>query len=320
MLLQIFKSNQTIVGLIVVLLSVLLWIPGFFVSQALILESGAVAFNGVNFLFEPRWLNVLLTSLLISGQAIFLNSIINSHKVLKSNTFLVALFYVLINGSAFVLFSLNLILIVNTFILLMLHQLFLLYNASQANGTLFNLGLFVGVASVLYHPLIVLFPLTIFCIAYIRTPKGKDFLILIIGFLVPFFYWVTYLYLTNHLVTTIDNYFLYHRDAVDKGIAFNNYFLYVLGILTLAAFFNLITTLGRKVVKTRKLLITVLLLIIVSATTFLFKSQDFRATYLLLSVPIAILLAHFFLDMKRKMLAELMFVVLLVSLVLGYFL
>jgi hypothetical protein len=64
----------------------------------------------------------------------------------------------------------------------------------------------------------------------------------------------------------------------------------------------------------------VLLLIIVSATTFLFKSQDFRATYLLLSVPIAILLAHFFLDMKRKMLAELMFVVLLVSLVLGYFL
>ena len=320
MLLQIFKSNQSIVGLIVVLLTVLLWIPGFFVSQEMILNIEVVKFNGFDFLFEPRWFNVVLTSLLIGGQAIFLNYIINSHKVLKSKTFLVALFYVLINGSAFVLFSLNLILVVNTFILLMLHQLFMLYNSVQANARLFNLGFFVGVVAVLYNPLIILFPLVIFSITYVRTPKGKDFLILIIGLLVPFIYWSAYLYLTNQLITTIDNYLLFHQDTVEKGIILNSYFLYGLGLLTLAAIFNLLTTLGRKVVKTRKLLIIVLLLLLVSSATYFYNTQNFRVTYLLLGIPVAIILAHFFLNMKRKMLAELIFVMLIVGLVLDYFL
>mgnify|MGYP003654081629 CR=1 FL=1 len=320
MLLQIFKSNQSIVGLLVVLFSVLLWVPGFFVSQEEIVKLGIVTFNEFDFLFQPRWLNVFLTSLLIGGQAIFLNYIINSNKVLKSTTFLVALFYVLIYGSAFGLFSLNLILIVNTFVLLVLHQLFMLYNSTQVNATLFNLGFFVGIASVLYNPLLILFPLVIFSIAYIRTPKGKDFLILIIGFLIPFIYWVSYLYLTNQLIPIIDNYLLFHYAVVDKGIFANSYFLYLLGLFSIIAIFNMLAMLGRKVVKTRKLLIIVLLLLLVSLATYFYRMQDFRVTYLILGVPIAIILAHFFLNMKRKMLAELIFVMLIVGLVLDYFL
>lgn len=320
MLLEIFKSNKSIVGVLVVILSIGLWIPGFFISQEVILKTLAANFNGIDFLFSPRWLNVILTSLLISGQAIYLNYIVSSNKLFKSNSFLVALFYVLLNGAGLVLFSLNLILIVNTFVLLLLHQLFKLYNLQQASTTLFNLGFFVGIATVLYNPLIVLLPLTIFGIAYVRTPKGKDFLILLTGLLVPFIYWLTYLYLTNQLITIIDNYVLFHTNKVDKVTITNYYFLSFVSFLSILAILHLILSIGRNVVKTRKLLMMVLLLLGVCLVTYLFKTQDARITYLILTVPVAIVLANFFTSVKKRILGELIFILLIVTILLDYFL
>ena len=320
MLLEIFKSNKSIVGVLIVILSVVLWIPGFFISHETILATPIVGFSGVDFLFTPRWLNVIFTALLISGQAVYLNYIVSVNKLFKSNSFLAALFYVLLNGAGLVLFSLNLILIVNTFVLLLLHQLFKLYNLQQATTTLFNLGFFVGIAIVLYNPLIVLLPLTIFGIAYVRTPKGKDFLILLIGLLVPFVYWITYLYLTNQLITTIDNYVLFHTNEVDKVVTTNYYFLGFVSLLSILAMLNLILTIGRNVVKTRKLLMMVLLLLGVSSVTFLFSTQDYRVTYLILTVPVAIVLANFLTSIKKRIIGELIFILLIVSILLDYFL
>jgi hypothetical protein len=320
MLLEIFKSNKSIVGVLVVILSVVLWIPGFFISHETILATPIVSFSGVDFLFTPRWLNVLLTTLLIGGQAVYVNYIASVNKLFKSNSFLAALFYVLLNGAGLVLFSLNLILIVNTFVLLLLHQLFKLYNLQQAATTLFNIGFFVGLATVFYNPLIVLLPLAIYGIAYIRTPKGKDFLILLIGLLVPFTYWTTYLYLTNQLITTIDNYVLFHIDKVDKVVTTNYYFLGFVSLLSILAVLNLILTIGRNVVKTRKLLMMVLLLLGVCSVTYLFSTQDYRVTYLILTVPLAILLANLFTSIKKRILSELIFILLIVTILLDYFL
>ena len=320
MLLEIFKSNKSIVGVLVVMLSVILWVPGFFISHETILETQVASFNGLEFLFAPRWLNVLLTALIIAGQAVLLNYIVNSNKVLKSNSFLVGLFYVLLNGVGLVLFSLNLIIVVNIFVLLLIHQLFKLYNLQQANASLFNLGFFVGISVVLYNPLIVLLPLAIFGIAYVRTPKGKDFLVLLIGFLIPFIYWFTYLYLTNELVATIDNYVLFYTDEVDNAIATNYYFLGFISFLSVLAVFNLFLTIGKNVTKTRKLLMMVLLLFGVLACTYFFRTQDCRATYLLLVVPISIILANFFTGIKRRGIGELVFILLIVTILLDYFL
>ncbi|MCB9360563.1 MAG: hypothetical protein H6587_08255 [Flavobacteriales bacterium] len=320
MLLEIFKSNKSIVGVLVVILSVVLWIPGFFISHETILATPIVNFNGIDFLFAPRWLNVLLTTLLISGQAIYLNFIVSENKLFKSNSFLVALFYVLLNGAGLVLFSLNLILVVNTFVLLLIHQLFKLYNLQQATTTLFNLGFFVGIATVLYNPLIVLLPLAFFGIAYVRTPKGKDFLILLIGLLVPFIYWLTYLYLTNQLITIIDNYVLFHTDKADKAIATNYYFLGFISLLSVLAVLNLVLTIGRNVVKTRKLLMMVLLLLGVCSVTYFFSTQNYRVTYLILTVPVAIVLANFFTSIKKRIIGELIFMLLIATILFDYFL
>ncbi|TXB64610.1 hypothetical protein FRY74_09165 [Vicingus serpentipes] len=320
MLLEIFKSNKSIVGVLVVILSIVLWMPGFFISQEVILKTQVANFNGIDFLFSPRWLNIIITSLLISGQAIYLNYIVSTNKLLKSNSFLVAVFYVLLNGAGLVLFSLNLLLVVNTLVLLLIHQLFKLYNLQQANATIFNVGFFLGLAVVLYNPFILLLPLAIFGIAYVRTPKGKDFLILIIGFLVPFIYWVTYLYLNNQLIFTIDNYLLFHSDKIDKVIIKNYYFLSFVSFLSILAIFNLILLIGRNVVKTRKLLMMVFLLMGVSALTYFFKLQDLRFTYLILIVPLSIILANFFTGIKKRAIGELAFMLLLVSIILDYFL
>lgn len=320
MLLQIFKSNQSIVGLLVVLLTIALWVPGFFISQEIILSKASTKFNDIFFLFEPKWINVLLTSFLIGGQAIFLNYIINSQKLLKSNTFLVALFYVIINSAGGLIFSLNSIVIANTFILLILHQIFKLYNVSSANSIIFNLGLFIGVATVIYLPLISLLLLGLIAITYVKPPKGKDFLILLIGFFVPIIYWVTYLYLTNQISTITKGIDIFKISFTVQENYDWSYFTIVFWIIVFISLFNLIVSLGRNVMKIKKLLMISLLLMFFCGLTTFISNQNYLITYLLLSIPSAIFIAHFFSNIKRKILGELLLIIIIAAVVLDYFL
>ncbi len=320
MLLEIFKSNKSIVGVLAIILSVVLWIPGFYISQDIIELTPTLNFNSTNFLFEPRWLNIIVTSLLVGFQAVFLNFIVNSHKVLKSNSFLAALFYVLLNGAGLVLFSLNLILVVNTFVLLMLYSLFKLYGLQNANATIFNLGMFLGISFVLHSHFIVLFPIAVFTITYVRTSNVKDYIILLIGFLVPGIYWLTYLFLNDELLQFITEYEFIQNVAASNSIEKGYYFLVVLSVISIAAVFNLITTIGRNVVKVRKLQVIIVFLTLACLIIFLFRLGDYTTIYLIMVLPLSIVLANLFVNIKRRGLAELGFIILLVSLLLDYFL
>jgi hypothetical protein len=69
-------------------------------------------------------IQVFITSVLIGLQAVFLNYIINEEKLIKGNTHLVGLFFVVLNAAASLFLSFNPIIIVNFFVL---GVLFLIY-------------------------------------------------------------------------------------------------------------------------------------------------------------------------------------------------
>ena len=319
MLLEIFKSNKRIVGGLIVLLSIILWVPGFFVDGGINVNANSVSLGGINFLFEPKWLNIVLTSILIGGQGLFLNYTITTHKLLKTNSYLVALFYVLLNGCGLFIFSLSAIIVANSFVLLAVSQLFKLYNLSQATSTLFNLGLFVGLASIIYFPFIVFFFIALFSLSYICSPKGRDFLVVFIGAGLPFLYWGVYLFLTNDVFKFLESFILFPQEVNSTIIGAHYYFLYAIGAVGVLSFIYLLISLGRNVAKTRKLLVVVLVMTLVCGCT-LFFTQKYSWTYLVMIIPGAIVIANFMENIKKRWQRELIFYTLVFSLVLDYFL
>ncbi len=91
-------------------------------------------------------------------------------------------------------------------------------------------------------------------------------------------------------------------------------------IVTIMGMLNLFVTISNSIVKIRKMLVVVLLMLILGLLTMFLNKFDFIATLIVISIPLSIIVANFFQNIKRPWLAELLFSSLLVSVLLGYFL
>ncbi|MBX2958761.1 MAG: hypothetical protein KF732_02285 [Flavobacteriales bacterium] len=322
MVIRIFKTNQVIANVFILLLSILLWIPGYFVTVKINIPYYSL-FNFFGaWLLKMQSFQVFVASVLVGLQAVFLNYIINEEKLIKGNSHLVGLFYVVLNSAASLFLSFNPIILVNFFVLGVLFFFFKLYTLTHAKSFLFNAGFLIGVGSLIFSPLLVLFPLLWIVLSYLRTPNVKDYFISLFGALLPFVYFISYIYLTDQLlkVSFID---WIINDTVFEATSFSQTYFYYLGVLIVLLVFavaSLFLNLFREVVKTRKLYIIIFLLTVFLLTTILFNSDNILALYVLLSVPFSVLLANFFNQIKREWLAELYFTMLCLGIAAGYFL
>ncbi|MGE0561399.1 MAG: DUF6427 family protein [Flavobacteriales bacterium] len=322
MIVKIFKTNQIIANIFIVLLSVLLWIPGYYNHVELNFENHSLFNLFGKWFVEHRWINVLFTSFLIGFQAVFLNFIINQEKLIKGNTHLVGLFYVVLNGALALLFTINPIIIVNTFLITILFLMFKLYSQSEAKALLFNTCFLLSIGTLFYMPLFCLLPLIWIVLSYVRTPGYRDYFISLIGFLLPFLYLTTYLYITDGLYKSNIIDWIYYLSIFPKLLLNQPYFYYI-SVLTgfvILSGASLVSQLSREVVKDRKLFIVLILMTIFIASTVLFNTSDYISLYILLTIPFSVVLANYFYKLKKEWLAEVFFILLVLGILASYFL
>lgn len=322
MIVKIFKTNQIIANIFIVLLSVLLWIPAYYIDVELNFENHSLFNLFGKWFVEYRWLNVLFTSLLIGFQAVFLNFIINQEKLIKGNTHLIGLFYVVLNGAFALLFTINPVIITNTFLITMLFLMFKQYSRSDVKSPLFNVSFLLSLATLFYTPIFCLFPLIWIVLSYVRTPSFRDYFISLIGFLLPFVYLISYLYITDELYQSNIIDWIYYPAIFSQNVLNQPFLYYVLvlfGFVVLSGA-SLILQLSRDVVKDRKLFVVLILLTIFIVVTVLFNTNDYISLYILLTIPISVVLANYFNKLKKEWLAEVFFIVLVLGILAGYFL
>ena len=322
MVIRIFKTNQIIANIFIVLLAVLLLIPGYFSPVAIGVESNTENYLLFNFTIENRFVDVLLFSILVGFQGVFLNFIINREKLIKGNTHLVGLFYVVLNSGIPILFAVTPIIISNTLIITILWLFFKLYSLHNAKSLLFNIGFLLGISVLIYAPLFCLFPLIWIVLSYIRTPNFRDFFVSLLGFLLPFIYLVAYLYLSNQLFNSNYIDWIYYPAIFSIPIISKPfiYFLVVVIGFVLLAFFSMFLQLERDVIKDRKLFIVFILLTLFFMVTLGFNSDDYNSLYILLTIPFSVFLANYFNKLKKEWLAEVFFTIILLGILGSYFL
>lgn len=311
MLVNIFKSNNRILGILIVVICAVLRSPLLF----------AEVFGATDSIFNSPVVDYIIGVLLVSGMGLYFNFIVQKHKLLPGFNYLPALVVVVLNSLLGDLLVLTKVHFAVAFLLVAFHQLLEVYNKDNASANVFNLGLFLGLAITTYGPILVLLPVFVFGISYLKPVKLKEQFVLLIGLLVPTVYWVSYLFVSDQFdlgVLSImeQPFFEYSQISLTSKYLV----LYIVDLLSVVALIKVALYLRSEVVKTRKIVITTVVLMFSGTFSILLNQFDYLS-FFLISVPsCGLLMAILFYEIKRAWMAELLLFFLIGGSVAGYFL
>ncbi len=125
--------------------------------------------------------------LLLYCQALLVNFMVNDQRMTNKQTFLPAMSYLMITSLLPDWSYLSAPLMASILIIWAFIKLFNLYNAASANGTIFNIGLILGISSFIYFPSVV-FVLCLFLGLMILRPfRINELVLLVFGILTPYY-------------------------------------------------------------------------------------------------------------------------------------
>ena len=201
MVLRLFRSIQPLALFILPVITALLWLPSLMDPPKVDLGHAMPLFK----LF-CRWMTDLPYAvpvagiIIVSGSSILLNYIVNENEMLPRHSYLPALFYVILMSCTPQLLTLHPVLFANIFLMLALHKLLGTYRRDTAFGQVFDAASLTGIAVLFYLPSILLFPVIWVGLVVLRPFIWREWIISLIGFVVPFLFAAVYYFWYDALV------------------------------------------------------------------------------------------------------------------------
>ena len=312
---RIFLGNKTIVLLLLPIYLLAYQILNYFFGFHSIYESPNFGFWTPYFSVNTS-LSLVLASLVVFSNAIGINYLVNRNHFHERNTYLVALIYVVLMSLFTASYSLNGVLITHSFLILMLHQLFVSSQKEDVRAIIFNAFLCLGMAST-FTPLFI-FTVPVFWLPFLisKSISFREILIGFIGYSIPFLYYFTLVYISGRehkLNFTAQNWEAQSKD-----------FYLVIVALTVLLIFAFIAMLqkGRTAkIQTNKRLRTLTLLVFIFLFCALFQILSFQqldiSSFLL--IPLSILLIFCFLSYSYGLVISILFYILFTYSVMKFF-
>lgn len=196
-MLQLFRNNQPAVLLLVLLYALLL--RGNTLAQPVLPDTtsaGLCARAVYEWLGNDAWWCSVSAFILVVAQAVLLTVMVNQYRITRELTHIPAVCYILLMSSSPSFSQLTPQLMANTFLMLALWELFAVYRRKDAAGRIFNVGVWVAVASLFYYGTSVFVLLGLFALVILRQPDIREFIILVAGFFTV--YWLLWVFYFWH--------------------------------------------------------------------------------------------------------------------------
>lgn len=197
MLIRIFKANNPVAGFSLLIIAALLWLP-FLLSKTEVTFSGtAMPFYSLMLSLLPanKILTTIFSILLIVSEAILLNYIIQQFHLLKNQTYLPALVYVVLMSSLPAAMFFHPVLFASLFLILALKRcLDLSGNTPTTPSAAFDSAFFVSVGSLFYFPAILFLVFVWISLVSFRPFSFRAWIIAFIGICIPYSFITVYFY------------------------------------------------------------------------------------------------------------------------------
>jgi hypothetical protein len=197
----IFKQKTPANILVLLIFGLLIKLPMFAKAHVpVIQEKDGILFQALLRLMKPAGnatptIYPLLAFLLLFTQAITLNRILNNDRMMHRSNFLTGMSYLLITSFFPEWNYFSAPLLVNTIMIFVLAGLFSIYNQQKAKGTIFNIGLGIGIASFIFFPSIGFILWVLFGLLIMRPLRVNEWLLCLLGVTTPYYFYAIYLFL-----------------------------------------------------------------------------------------------------------------------------
>jgi hypothetical protein len=141
----------------------------------------------------------ILSFIILFAQATLLNSICNYHKMLPRANYLPGMCYILVTSLLPDWGHFSAPLLVNSILIWCWYKMVALYNSSSPVSSIFNIGVFLGFATLLYIPAIAFLLLLFFALLIMRPFRIQEWFVGFVGFTSPYYFLVLILYFTHQL-------------------------------------------------------------------------------------------------------------------------
>jgi len=256
----------------------------------------------------PPLVLIVLFHTIILSQSIRLNVLLSNFKMFQQISYIPAFTYIILTAMFPYWDVISAGLIANSLVIWILVKLLRLYEQSQPKTLEFNIGLIVGLSIILHEPIAMLIAVVLFALLIIRPFKLAEWLVLIMGVLLPFYFIFTYVFLTGNINDFRQ--FLPKLDWKNPLVqpSFNIILaLIVMGVQLLAGFFYWNEQQKRFIIQVRKYWgVLFLLLILTFFQPILFSVQGLYASAIVIA-PLASFISFAFATPKRLLIPNLLF-------------
>lgn len=196
----LFRDRSDINVLFLVLLSVAVHFH-FYLEPPIVIANptdGLLAYLLFHYVKPlPPLALIVIFHLIVVVQALRLNILVSRFKMFQHVSYLPAFTFVVLTAMFPFWDAISSGLIANAFIIWILVKLNRLYDQTQPKTLEFNIGMIVGVSILLYEPIAILIPVVVFALAIIRSFRLTEWLVLMMGIFLPFYFIFTYVFLTD---------------------------------------------------------------------------------------------------------------------------
>jgi hypothetical protein len=140
----------------------------------------------------------ILSFLILFSQATLFNRICNHNKLLPKPNFLPGMAYILITSLLPDWGHFSAPLLVNSIMIWVYYMMMDLYNSHRPLSSIFSIGIWAGVVSLLYIPAMAFLLLVLFGLITMRPFRIREWLVGLLGFTCPYYFLFLVLYLTSH--------------------------------------------------------------------------------------------------------------------------
>lgn len=318
-MLRLFRENSILSGILLFVLCLALKLPSIFHHQHYDYIKTA-PLSRIFFYYLSSFNNHILWSFVASAvlvflQALLLNYIVSQHTILYKDTFLPGLFFILLNSFYPQQAELTPQLISNTFIILLFQRLCFLYESQKPLLLVFDAGMYLGLGILFNYDLSVFLPFILISVIIFTSFNIRYLIISLLGILVPLYFTTIIFYLNDNLSELI----FYVKQSFEKQLlkTFNTSLAQfipwiILAPIVLISGFELQQNFFRNKVKTRRIIQSVGIMLLFGIFGLFIENTNFIYAICYLSVPMSIVTAYFFINEKKFLLKELIFITLIV--------
>jgi len=265
----------------------------------------------------PALTNIYIAAFLLLVQSLIFNRIINSYNLLGKSTYLPALLYVSAGSLITPFLILSPVLFCNFLILWMMEKFLSIYKRDQVRSVMYDLGMMVGLGTLIYFPFVAMLPLLWISLMIFRPFNWREWVAVVTGFFTIFFFLGVFYYWNDSL----DQFYRIWLPLASKfptNLRINLYDTLVLipvAVILILGFFQLQTNFFRSVVHLRKSFQLLFFMFVIGLVSFYLKEDLQLYHFLLCAPPAAVLMAYYFVHAGKQWLYESMYVILIAGII-----